>query len=93
MPVEKGSDDLWLGVKGQSNWEIAGSPRKIFRYRLGRIPQGVEHWMGYGDLPSYQTQPNSEYLRVLSGSHTAGANVRRGEGNNPDLQLRPPIRG
>lgn len=46
MSVEKDSDDLWLGVKGQSNWEIAGSPRKIFRYRLGRIPQGVEHWMG-----------------------------------------------
>jgi hypothetical protein len=43
VSVEKDSDDLWLGVKGQSNWEIAGSPRKIFRYRLRRIPQGVEH--------------------------------------------------
>jgi hypothetical protein len=31
VPVEKVSDDLWLGVKGQSNSEIAGSPRKLFR--------------------------------------------------------------
>ena len=30
-PVEKGGDDLLLGVKGQSNPEIAGSPRKLFR--------------------------------------------------------------
>ena len=34
MSVEKASDELWLGVKGQSNWEIAGSPRNIFRYSL-----------------------------------------------------------
>ena len=27
------------------------------------------------------------------GRHTAGANVRREEGKNPDLQLRPLIRG
>ena len=31
MPVEKVLDDVWLGVKGQSNSEIAGSPRKLFR--------------------------------------------------------------
>ena len=29
--VEKLGDDLWLGVKGQSNPEIAGSLRKLFR--------------------------------------------------------------
>lgn len=29
--VEKLADDLWLGVKGQSNREIAGSPRNLFR--------------------------------------------------------------
>jgi hypothetical protein len=34
---------------------------------------------------------NSEYQDVLHGRHTAGANVRREEGNNPDLQLRSPI--
>jgi len=29
--VAKCWDDLWLGVKGQSNLEIAGFPRKLFR--------------------------------------------------------------
>jgi hypothetical protein len=29
--VEKFWDDLWIGVKGQSNLDIAGSPRKLFR--------------------------------------------------------------
>ena len=60
---------------------------------MGGTGQGVEHWMGSGDSPSYQPQPNSEYLEVLSGRHTAGANVRRGEGNNPDHQLRSPSYG
>ena len=31
MLVENNSDDLWLGEKFQSNSEIAGSPRNIFR--------------------------------------------------------------
>ena len=34
---------------------------------------------------------NSEYQHVLSGRHTAGANVRREKGNNPDPQLRSQI--
>ena len=29
--VEKVGDELWLGVKGQSNLQIAGSLRKLFR--------------------------------------------------------------
>jgi len=31
VDVEKSSDDLWVGVKGQSNWEIARTPRNAFR--------------------------------------------------------------
>ena len=31
MSVEKDSDDLWLGVKGQSNSEIAGFLRNLFK--------------------------------------------------------------
>ena len=34
MSVEKLSDDLWIGVKGQSNFVIAGSLRNIFRYSV-----------------------------------------------------------
>ena len=33
-------DDLWLAVKCQTNLEIAGSPRKVFRHR------GSEKYMG-----------------------------------------------
>jgi hypothetical protein len=31
VTVEKVWDDLWIGVKGQSNLVIAGSPRNLFR--------------------------------------------------------------
>ena len=44
MNVEKFSDEVWIGVKGQSRPAIAGSPRKIFRYRLGsKSVVGVKH--------------------------------------------------
>ena len=44
MFVEKGSDDLWLGEKFQSNSEIAGSPRNIFRDSVNKIGLSkVEH--------------------------------------------------
>ena len=33
--IEKGLDELWVGVKGQSNWEIARTPRNVFRDSLG----------------------------------------------------------
>ena len=33
--VKKIFDDLWLGVKFQSNSEIAGSPRNSFRASVG----------------------------------------------------------
>ena len=34
MSVEKLWDELWIGVKCQSNAEIAGSPRNSFRASL-----------------------------------------------------------
>ena len=43
MSVEDGSDDLWVGVKCQSNLEIAGSPRNSFRASLGCCLAEVEH--------------------------------------------------
>ncbi len=60
VSVEDGSDELWVAVKCQSNSEIAGSPRNVFRYSLRRFVQGVEHWMGAGPNNGYQAQPNSE---------------------------------
>ena len=46
MLVANGSDELWVGVKGQSNFVIAGSPRNNFRVSLVFVVAEVEHWMG-----------------------------------------------
>ena len=43
MSVEKLSDEMWVGVKFQSNAEIAGSPRNSFRASLMARVQAVEH--------------------------------------------------
>ena len=60
MDVEKSWDELRVGVKGQSNRVIAGSPRNIFRYSLGTLCSGGRALNGLGVLPDYQTQSNSE---------------------------------
>ena len=66
MKVENFSDELWVGVKGQSRPVIAGSPRKISRYRLEEFSVGGRALDGLGHLPVYQTQPNSECRQLLS---------------------------
>jgi hypothetical protein len=66
MDVEKFSDELCVGVKGQSRPVIAGSPRKIFRYRLGKFSAGGRALHGLGRSPAYQTQANSECQQLLS---------------------------
>ena len=63
MWVENRSDELWIGVKGQSNWEIAGSLRNIFRYGLGRLSAGGRALQGRGGFTAYRLLANSEYLR------------------------------
>ena len=37
-------------MKGQSNWEIAGSPRNIFRYSLVGFVVAVKHSFDFGDV-------------------------------------------
>ncbi len=86
----KCSDELWVGVKGQSNLVIAGSPRNVFRYSLCDESCGGRALDGIGPRRGYQTQPNHEYRKMLAGSETAGAKIRSREGNNPDRQLRSP---
>jgi len=44
--VENLGDELWVGVKGQSNSVIAGSPRNAFRCSVAWWMPEVEHWMG-----------------------------------------------
>ena len=72
MKVENFSDELWLGVKGQSNSGIARSPRKIFRYRLGEFSPGGRALERLGVLPDYQTVPNSECRQLLSREAVSG---------------------
>ena len=61
MPVEKGLDELWIGVKGQSNLEISCSLRNNFGVSLGVILLGGRALDPRGGLPAYQREPNSEY--------------------------------
>ena len=54
MSVEKLLDELWLGVKGQSNLVIAGFPRNSFRASLIELCNGGRALNGAGghtDLP------------------------------------------
>ena len=66
MWVENRSDELWIGVKGQSNWEIAGSLRNIFRYGLRELSAGGRALQGRGGLTAYRLLANSEYLTDVS---------------------------
>ena len=88
ISVEKLPDEVCVGVKGQSNSEIARTPRKAFRCRLGCFPHEVERLIGCEGFAAYQVQTNSECVRVKSGSKGAGAKVRAREEKNPDHRLR-----
>ena len=46
--VENLGDDLCVGVKGQSNSVIAGSPRNAFRCSVACFLPEVELWMADG---------------------------------------------
>jgi hypothetical protein len=87
--VEKFLDDLWVGVKGQSSWEIARTPRNVFRDSLATSVPEVELPIGLGGLTAYQTLTNSECRDMLRGSEGRGAKVTAREGKNPDHRLRP----
>ena len=91
MNVEKFSDDLWLGIKGQSNLEIAGSPRNSFRASLKRLLAGVERRFRLEGCITYSAQTNSEYCKSYLGSQTMGDKLRGQKGNSPDWRLRPQI--
>ena len=61
VSVEKGLDELWIGVKGQSNLEISCSLRNNFRVSLDFEISGGRALDSQGGLPAYQRKPNSEY--------------------------------
>ena len=89
VSVEKLSDDLRVGVKGQSNLEIARTPRNAFRCSLGVSTVEVERLTGYEGFTAYQVLTNSECHGTIPGSEGAGAKVRVRKRNNSDHRLRP----
>ena len=63
VTVEKVLDELWIGVKGQSNLEISCSLRNNFRVSLEHIYCRGKALDPRGGLPAYQREPNSEYYK------------------------------
>ena len=61
MSVEKALDELWIGVKGQSNLEISCTLRNNFRVNLSKKQFGGRALDPQGSLPAYRREPNSEY--------------------------------
>jgi hypothetical protein len=61
VTVEKVLDELWIGVKGQSNLEISCSPRNNFRVSLGHENRG-RALNSRGGLPGL---PKEIKLRIL----------------------------
>ena len=69
----KCSDELWLAVKSQSNTEIAGSPRNIFRYSAVYKDGGRATGRRSG-TQVYCLLPNSEYHPFSTVVSSPGAN-------------------
>jgi hypothetical protein len=64
VPVEIGLDELWIGVKGQSNLDISCSLRNNLRVSLGVKTYRGRALDPQGGLPAYQREPNSEYCKL-----------------------------
>ena len=88
ISVEKLLDELRVGVKGQSNLEIARTPRNAFRCSLGSFRREVERLIRCEGFTAYQVLTNSECAPFNPGSEGMGAKVHVREGKNPDHQLR-----
>jgi hypothetical protein len=65
VTVEKVLDELWIGVKGQSNLEISCSLRNNFRVSLEAKFSRGRALNSRGGLPAYQRKPNSEYCKAV----------------------------
>lgn len=75
-------------MKGQSNSEIARTPRNAFRCSDSDSFIEVELLIGCGGFTAYQFLTNSECYKMLTISEGMGAKVHVREGKNPEHQLR-----
>ena len=60
MSVEKGWDEVWVAVKFQTNLEIAGSLRNLFRGSLGLENLGGRACLDEGPVMGYDFYRNSQ---------------------------------
>ena len=86
MTVEKVLDELWIGVKGQSNLEISCSLRNNFKVSLGYKTRRGRALDPLGGRKAYQREPNSEYCGVSPGDRQCGLSyiVKRGTAQTVD---------
>ena len=70
--VEKFSDEARVGVKGQSNWEIARTLRNAFRCSLWCSVLEVELLIGREGFTAYQIRINSECGNLKSMERARG---------------------
>ena len=75
-------------MKGQSNSEIARTPRNAFRCSPVSVLRAVERLIGGEGCAAYQVRTNSECAQAKIGSEGMGAKVRAREEKNPDRRLR-----
>ena len=83
MNVEKFSDDLWIGVKGQSNSEIARTPRNAFRCSVVECVPEVKLLRRLGGFTAYQPLTNSECRHTVT---AVSPGVRRSQGERGTTQ-------
>ena len=91
MSVEKLWDELWIGVKCQSNTEIAGSPRNSFRASLEVESIGGRALIGLGAVKVTEPCQTPNGYTAELGSQTTSDKIRGQKGNSPDHQLRSPM--
>ena len=65
-------DDVWLGVKSQTNLEIAGSPRNIFRDSLYKKSTDGRALTDLGGFTAYRSLSNSEYQILVHRESDSG---------------------
>ena len=62
VDVEKSLDELWVGVKGQSNREIARTPRNAFR---SSVEVNSDRGRATNRTRGSHILPNPDELRML----------------------------
>ena len=79
MYVEKCSDEVWLGVKCQTNPEIACSPRNSFRASVAVETAGGRalDWLGGVELTKPNQTPNAGRLSAAVGLWEMSSMVER----------------